>query len=119
MLCLKADGQERYQNLGAVAVLKGPEWDDPEIVQFEAVHPRPEVTATYEVRLCQAAASTPMAMCGSEVLSQVSASGDFIVCLASPLGGVHRHFHVKWRVASGWHHISIPDNARRLWCAVQ
>ena len=32
-------------------MLKGPEWDDPEIVQFEAVHPRPEVTATYEVRL--------------------------------------------------------------------
>ena len=30
-------------------MLKGPEWDDPEFVQFEAVHPRPDVAATYEV----------------------------------------------------------------------
>ncbi len=51
---LQAEGQERYQNLGAVAVLKGPEWDDPEFVQFEAVHPRPDVAATYEVSLCLA-----------------------------------------------------------------
>ena len=44
---------ERYQNLGAVAVLKGPEWDDPDFVQFDAVHPRPDVAATYEVSPCQ------------------------------------------------------------------
>lgn len=30
-------------------MLKGPQWDDPEFVQFEAVHPRPDVAATYEV----------------------------------------------------------------------
>ena len=46
---------ERYQNLGAVAVLKGPEWDDPDFVQFDAVHPRPDVAATYEVSLCPSA----------------------------------------------------------------
>ena len=51
---VQAEGQERYQNLGAVAVLKGPQWDDPEFVQFEAVHPRPDVAATYEVSLCLA-----------------------------------------------------------------
>ena len=36
----QANGQDRYQNLGAVAVLRGPEWDDPDFVQFEAVHPQ-------------------------------------------------------------------------------
>ncbi len=46
----QANGQDRYQNLGAVAVLRGPEWDDPDFVQFEAVHPRPDVAATYEAR---------------------------------------------------------------------
>lgn len=49
LLPVQAEGAERYRNLGAVAVLKGPEWDDPEFVQFEAVHPRPDVAATYEV----------------------------------------------------------------------
>ncbi|EIE25508.1 Metallo-dependent phosphatase [Coccomyxa subellipsoidea C-169] len=44
----QADGQERYHNLGAVAVLTGPTWDSPSFVQYEAVHPRPVVDATYE-----------------------------------------------------------------------
>lgn len=47
--CLQADGQERYRNLGAVAVLTGPSWDSPSFLQYEAVHPRPVVDATYEV----------------------------------------------------------------------
>ncbi|CAL8460824.1 g355 [Coccomyxa elongata] len=44
----QTDGQERYHNLGAVAVLRGPSWDTPSFVQYEAVHPRPQVEATYE-----------------------------------------------------------------------
>ncbi len=48
-MCAQADGQERYHNLGAVAVLRGPSWDTPSFVQYEAVHPRPQVEATYEV----------------------------------------------------------------------
>ena len=48
----QANGQDRYQNLGAVAVLRGPGWDDPDFVQFGAVHPRPDVAATYEARSC-------------------------------------------------------------------
>ncbi|KAK9909268.1 hypothetical protein WJX75_009817 [Coccomyxa subellipsoidea] len=44
----QADGQERYRNLGAVAVLTGPSWDSPSFLQYEAVHPRPVVDATYE-----------------------------------------------------------------------
>ena len=47
---MQAEDQERYQNLGAVAVLSGPGWDDPDFVQFEAVLPRPDVAATYEAR---------------------------------------------------------------------
>ena len=48
----QAEGMERYQNLGAVAVLRGPGWDDPDFVQFDAVHPRPDVAATYEASPC-------------------------------------------------------------------
>ena len=58
---LQANGQDRYQNLGAVAVLRGPEWDDPDFVQFEAVHPRPDVAATYEACPCPHQASACMA----------------------------------------------------------
>ncbi len=45
----QTDGEERYHNVGAVAVLKGPTWDEPGFVQYDAVLPRPEVQATYEV----------------------------------------------------------------------
>lgn len=45
----QTDGEERYHNLGAVAVLRGPTWDEPGFVQYGAVLPRPEVQATYEV----------------------------------------------------------------------
>lgn len=34
-----------------MAVLTGPSWDSPSFVQYEAVHPRPQVEATYEVSL--------------------------------------------------------------------
>ena len=33
-------------------MLRGPEWDDPDFVQFDAVHPRPDVAATYEASAC-------------------------------------------------------------------
>ena len=46
---VQADDQERYENLGAVAVLHGPSWDEPAFKQFQAVHPRPQCQATYEV----------------------------------------------------------------------
>lgn len=48
-IMVQADDQERYQNLGAVAVLHGPSWDEPAFKQFKAVHPRPQCQATYEV----------------------------------------------------------------------
>ncbi|KAL6765533.1 Metallo-dependent phosphatase-like protein [Haematococcus lacustris] len=40
--------QSRYNNLGAVAVLTGPTWHDPEFITFEAVRPRPKCTAYYD-----------------------------------------------------------------------
>ncbi len=43
----QADDGDRYNNLGAVAVLRGPAWDTPEWVQFAAVLPRPPASAYY------------------------------------------------------------------------
>ena len=37
------DPADRFDNLAAVAVLAGPRWDDPLMMQYEAVLPRPEV----------------------------------------------------------------------------
>lgn len=39
------DDAERYNNLAAVAVLTAPDWASPNMRQFAAAHPRPEVGA--------------------------------------------------------------------------
>jgi hypothetical protein len=44
----QADGEDRYNNKGAVAVLSGPTYAEPRYVQYEAVHPRPVVPAYYD-----------------------------------------------------------------------
>jgi hypothetical protein len=36
---------ERFNNLGAVAVLQAPDWATPVMKQYNAVQPRPEVPA--------------------------------------------------------------------------
>ena len=38
----------RYGNLAAVAVLRGPDWCRPEMIQYAAVLPRPAATACYD-----------------------------------------------------------------------
>jgi hypothetical protein len=38
------EGAERYNNLGAVAVLTAPDWATPAMRQFAAAHPRPSVS---------------------------------------------------------------------------
>ncbi len=41
----QADGEERYNNLAAVAVLSSPGYDEPRFVQYNAVLPRPAVSS--------------------------------------------------------------------------
>ena len=43
---VQADDEDRYNNLGAVAVLRGPAWDDPEWLQFAAVRSCPPADAS-------------------------------------------------------------------------
>ena len=40
----QADGEERYNNKAAVAVLSHPGYDEPQFVQYSAVLPRPAVS---------------------------------------------------------------------------
>ncbi len=40
-----AEGEPRYHNQGAVAVLSAPTWHEPEMKTFDAVQPRPLVSA--------------------------------------------------------------------------
>jgi len=42
------DEDARYHNLAAVAVLRGPEWCKPEMLQYAAILPRPKATASYD-----------------------------------------------------------------------
>jgi hypothetical protein len=46
-----APDEERHNNLAAVAVLRGPGWNDPDMVQYGAVHPRPPATPYYDIGL--------------------------------------------------------------------
>lgn len=41
----QAEGEERYANLGAVAILSAPDYATPDIQTFDAVKPRPPVRA--------------------------------------------------------------------------
>ena len=41
----QADGEERYNNVAAVAVLSSPGYDEPRFVQYNAVLPRPAVSS--------------------------------------------------------------------------
>lgn len=40
--------EARINNKAAVAVLRAPTWCEPEMIQFQAVSPRPEATACYD-----------------------------------------------------------------------
>lgn len=40
---------ERYNNMAAVAVLTGPDWDTPYMRQYAAAHPRPEAKPYYDL----------------------------------------------------------------------
>lgn len=44
-----ADEANRYRNKAAVAILSGPGYDDPNLVQYEAVLPRPEARPYYDL----------------------------------------------------------------------
>ena len=65
---LLEEGEERYNNLAAVAMLRAPSYAEPEMRQFEARQPRPEVRF-HSVKL------------GSDLLGGLSCSGDDWWCL--------------------------------------
>ena len=81
----QADDQDRYENLGAVAVLHGPSWDEPAFKQFRAVHPRPQCQATYEV--CSFSVDArPAALSAMPVCVHHNSGG----CLTSSMVGIMR-----------------------------
>lgn len=45
----QAAGEERYNNLAAVAVLHGPTWAEPDMLQFAARLPRPPAAPFYDL----------------------------------------------------------------------
>ena len=69
---MQAPDEDRYQNLAAVAVLTGPTWTEPEMVQFSADLPRPPAAVFYDLDIPGSDAEFDIAGNGA---SEASAGG--------------------------------------------